>query len=153
MGLLDDAIREHLELRRRRGADPGEVAREEQEVLRPIDFGGEMPAWACGPASYDPYARAAVGQAEPLAEAGALQTPFDRGAGIVEQETVEVDMSALISHDDGTGAPDAEIRAGRITAPPVGLGLAEDFEWETPQPQRERASSEQRASRRSIAIE
>jgi len=27
MGLLDDAIRDHLELKRRRGADPGEVAR------------------------------------------------------------------------------------------------------------------------------
>jgi hypothetical protein len=33
MGLLDDAIREHLELKRRRGADPGEVAREQREVL------------------------------------------------------------------------------------------------------------------------
>src|SRR3954471_5715453 len=33
MGLLDDAIREHLELKRRRGADAGEVAREEHEVL------------------------------------------------------------------------------------------------------------------------
>ena len=27
MGLLDDAIREHLELKRRRGANPDEVAR------------------------------------------------------------------------------------------------------------------------------
>src|SRR5215217_4221155 len=33
MGLLDDAIREHLELKRRRGADPGEVARQEDEAL------------------------------------------------------------------------------------------------------------------------
>jgi hypothetical protein len=33
MGLLDDAIREHLELKRRRGADAGEVARQEQEAL------------------------------------------------------------------------------------------------------------------------
>jgi hypothetical protein len=33
MGLLDDAIREHLELKRRRGADPGEVARQEEEAL------------------------------------------------------------------------------------------------------------------------
>jgi hypothetical protein len=36
MGLLDDAIREHLELRRRRGADPGAVAREEHEALSPV---------------------------------------------------------------------------------------------------------------------
>jgi hypothetical protein len=36
MGLLDDAIREHLELKRRRGADPGEVAREQHEALDPV---------------------------------------------------------------------------------------------------------------------
>ena len=33
MGLLDDAIREHLELKRRRGADAEEVTRQEQEAL------------------------------------------------------------------------------------------------------------------------
>jgi hypothetical protein len=36
MGLLDDAIREHLELKRRRGADPVEVERAEQEALGPV---------------------------------------------------------------------------------------------------------------------
>ena len=36
MGDLDDAIREHLELKRRRGADPEEVARQEQEALAPV---------------------------------------------------------------------------------------------------------------------
>ena len=35
MGLLDDAIREHLELKRRGGADAGEVERLEQEALGP----------------------------------------------------------------------------------------------------------------------
>jgi hypothetical protein len=33
MGLLDDAIREHLELKRRHGADPDEVQRQEREAL------------------------------------------------------------------------------------------------------------------------
>src|SRR3954452_8296988 len=51
MGLLDDAIKEHLELKRRHGADPGEVARLEHEAL--------------GPARRDP-APAAV--EEPVAE-------------------------------------------------------------------------------------
>ena len=36
MGLLDDAIREHLELKRRRGADPGELERQEREALGPV---------------------------------------------------------------------------------------------------------------------
>jgi hypothetical protein len=35
MGLLDDAIREHLELKRLRGADPSEVARAQREALEP----------------------------------------------------------------------------------------------------------------------
>jgi hypothetical protein len=35
MGLLDDAIREHLELKRKRGADAEEVTRLEQEALGP----------------------------------------------------------------------------------------------------------------------
>jgi hypothetical protein len=36
MGLLDDAIREHLELKRRRGADPAEIERAEREALGPV---------------------------------------------------------------------------------------------------------------------
>jgi hypothetical protein len=36
MGLLDDAIRQHLELKRRHGADPGDVARLEHEALGPV---------------------------------------------------------------------------------------------------------------------
>jgi hypothetical protein len=36
MGLLDDAIREHLDLKRRRGADPAEVERAEQDALGPV---------------------------------------------------------------------------------------------------------------------
>src|SRR3954471_17462776 len=33
MGLLDDAIREHLELKRKHGADPEAVAHQEKEAL------------------------------------------------------------------------------------------------------------------------
>jgi hypothetical protein len=36
MGLLDDAIREHLDLKRRRGADPADVERAEREALGPV---------------------------------------------------------------------------------------------------------------------
>jgi hypothetical protein len=35
MGLLDDAIREHLELKRRRGADATEISRQEHEAFGP----------------------------------------------------------------------------------------------------------------------
>jgi len=36
MGLLDDAIKEHLDLQRRRGADPAEVERAQREALGPV---------------------------------------------------------------------------------------------------------------------
>src|SRR5947209_18773693 len=41
MGLLDDAIREHLDLKRRHGADPAEVERAEREALGPVRRGAE----------------------------------------------------------------------------------------------------------------
>jgi hypothetical protein len=41
MGLLDDAIREHLDLKRRRGADPAEIERAEREALGPVRRGAE----------------------------------------------------------------------------------------------------------------
>jgi hypothetical protein len=36
MGLLDDAIRDHLDLKRRHGADPGELEQAEREALGPV---------------------------------------------------------------------------------------------------------------------
>jgi hypothetical protein len=36
MGILDDAIREHLELKRQHGADPSEIDRLEHEALGPV---------------------------------------------------------------------------------------------------------------------
>jgi hypothetical protein len=46
MGLLDDAIREHLELKRRRGADPAEIERAEREALGPVRRRYEEPGAA-----------------------------------------------------------------------------------------------------------
>jgi hypothetical protein len=42
MGLLDDAIREHLDLKRRRGADPADIERAEREALGPVRRGPEV---------------------------------------------------------------------------------------------------------------
>ena len=42
MGLLDDAIRDHLDLKRRRGADPAEVERAEREALGPVRRKGDV---------------------------------------------------------------------------------------------------------------
>jgi hypothetical protein len=72
MGLLDDAIREHLELKRKHGADPSEVERQEREAL-----GSPRQA------EFAPAAEERTGEEEPVeesAEAGDEREPFDAEA-------------------------------------------------------------------------
>src|SRR5580704_14875984 len=59
MGDLDDAIREHLELKRRRGADPAEVAREEHEALAPVTRSHPVVVSPSSPLGDDPHEYAA----------------------------------------------------------------------------------------------
>jgi hypothetical protein len=68
MGVLDDAIRDHLDLKRRRGADPAEVERAEREALGPVRRTPEEPGgieFAPEPGHEDDYL-----ESEPLADAG-----------------------------------------------------------------------------------
>jgi hypothetical protein len=55
MGLLDDAIREHLDLKRRRGADPTEIERAEQEALGPVRRGPDAPPAGAGDEAHFAY--------------------------------------------------------------------------------------------------
>jgi hypothetical protein len=64
MGLLDDAIREHLELKRRHGADPTEVARQEHEALGPARREPQPE-----PEAHEPEPEAPAPEAEPEAVA------------------------------------------------------------------------------------
>jgi hypothetical protein len=114
MGLLDEAIREHLELKRRGGADPSAIAREEREALAPVfpeepahdepadvgaavdaapyDAPGEeapepAPAHAPAPA---PAPAAAPAPAPALAPGEPSSEPFAQAA--LGEETAELDM-------------------------------------------------------------
>jgi hypothetical protein len=73
MGLLDDAIREHLELKRKHGANPEDVARQEQEALGPGQR-NEFAQPEAPPAAPEPEAAEAP---EPEAAAPAPQAPVD----------------------------------------------------------------------------
>jgi hypothetical protein len=88
MGLLDDAIREHLELKRRHGADPSEVERQEQEALGPARRGAAAPP---------------LGARED--EAGAVSA-FD-----------EDDESAGYDDEDDDDEPERSVPAGEPEAP------------------------------------
>ena len=109
MGILDDAIREHLELKRRRGADPGEVAREQREVLDSVvgEEGGAGPA--------DPETAPEALTAAPDAGGGAPDhegTPAQRRPAdvaaeelvVTSDETAELDMASVLGAEAAEGA-------------------------------------------------
>jgi hypothetical protein len=109
MGLLDDAIKEHLELKRRHGADPGEVARLEHEAL--------------GPARRDP-APAAV--EEPVAaEQAPAPAPVEDDDLFIDdasdQDEVPADerLEAPIHHIEPEPEPEPEPVAHEAPEPPA----------------------------------
>jgi len=130
MGLLDDAIREHLELKRRRGADPGEVAREQREALEPVPrdehsgAGGgiavaeDVAAEPAGAGSADVASAGAGGptpvKAEPLADdldvaPSSSADTIDPSA--VVQETAELDMQSVLNEREDQTVAEASAAA------------------------------------------
>ena len=72
MGLLDDAIREHIELKRAHGADPAEVARLERDAFgpasqapQPLEIATEEPREPVDPALLEPQVDAPLPVEEP----------------------------------------------------------------------------------------
>jgi hypothetical protein len=121
MGLLDDAIREHLDLKRRRGADPGEVAREQREALDVGEQAAPVAGKADGSkvdAAVTAAPTAATGSAEagdePVAAAGE-PAPAQPDQAAALGETAELDMSSVLG-DEQTEAP----------------GEEDSLEWEVP---------------------
>jgi hypothetical protein len=123
MGLLDDAIREHMELKRLRGADPGEVARQERDALGPVvrEHDPEEPALEHGehedegpnPAQDD------LGNAVPVHGNGngthsdgdlSMDPHPERGPDFanVGQETAELDMRTVLDEQLGEDALEQE---------------------------------------------
>jgi len=108
MGLLDDAIREHLELKRRSGADPSAVAREEREALAPVL--ADVPAEAHSAAPHDGLDVLEI----PVVEVVAAEQHHQQVEQIVDlstigQETAELDMQAAMEED-----PDAADSASPV---------------------------------------
>jgi hypothetical protein len=110
MGMLDEAIREHLELKRRHGADAGEVAREQREALDPA--APEAPAGdGAAPDRPMPEDRAPDFAPEgSSAEPGlavpapdhrlAPEAPMDGQPETLGEETAELDMESVLDLDD-----------------------------------------------------
>jgi hypothetical protein len=132
MGLLDDAIREHLELKRLRGADPGLVSREESDVFGPVR-GGEPEADGGDGGVREPPSR---GNAPPVEHHPARSEGFSH----VGQETAEIDMQTVLEGESGGDmAPAGPVAAAPVAATPrsdnasqEGQPVDDSLEWEVP---------------------
>jgi hypothetical protein len=119
MGLLDEAIREHLELKRLRGADPDEVAREERAAFDPVrsdrdvgpedhlaDAEDEVPSNDRSTSEDDDPSDSPDSA---FSEADDSPEPEPRHA---IQETAEIDMRTILEaedFDEDADAPDSKL--------------------------------------------
>ena len=126
MGLLDDAIREHLELKRLRGADPGDVAREEDAALGPVHRQDESEPDAPNEGHTE-----TTRPDESLPQAAGARPPSHSSAG---QETVEINMEAeLAGSASEYSAPSSSAHATPVADPPSEqASTGESLEWEVP---------------------
>jgi hypothetical protein len=114
MGLLDDAIREHLELKRLRGADPGDVARAEQDALGAVR-GGVAPEEH--PVHSDPQPSAG---GLFFSAADSTHEESSSPLGHASQETVEINMEAEFEQGlehEHERQPSSEVRAAPVGHP------------------------------------
>jgi len=121
MGLLDDAIRDHLELKRRRGADPTEMERLEREALGPVRRGPQE-AGADEPVAspYPDEAPAEWSEEAAAAEPDAVSAPaYDE----VEAEAPTNGDGGLFDHQADEPSPRSETPpptpGARLEEPPA----------------------------------
>jgi hypothetical protein len=120
MGLLDEAIREHLELKRRHGGDEDEIARQEAEAFgpAPVEELDEEEPFAGFEAADEP---------EELEEGAALDAdadggPYDRAAeaGLTGERdlpdfewhgsmSADIDMPSFVVEEEEEGEPDPAV--------------------------------------------
>ncbi len=130
VGSFDDAIRQHLDLKRRKGADPRVVADLEREA-----FGGDLEA-PDRPAT-SPFDVAALNSGD-AAAGWPGDGHYAAHRSSLSQETVEIDMEAYISAsriDPATEHRAYDWSADAASRPDIG-DPASSFEWETPVRQR-----------------
>ena len=131
MGVLDDAIREHLDLKRKHGAPEEELRRQEEEALGPVRREVEPPREETE-ASGNGEAPEAVLEPAPEQVAEPDSAPFD---GEAPSRGAEARGGALESFDDE--AASAEPQGAEPVEPVEAIEPVEPVEPVEPQPEPE----------------
>jgi len=130
MGVLDDAIREHIELQRKHGANPSLLERQEQEALSPARR--EAPAQPAEDQAEEDAVVADAVEADPPVEVAEPEVadPED----FQEPATTDVPEFAVPPPPSAVDEPALEEEPPAPTEPPPGdVGESEDVLEETPE--------------------
>jgi hypothetical protein len=129
MGLLDDAIREHLDLKRRSGGDPAEIERLEREALGPVrrDLTGAAPtatAYEEPPTEYllehrDEEAGADVPRAEIV---GSPPEPQPKRRGFLHRRSAPAKPDPVPPPEPDSFEPEPDELSSQATRPPSDHG-------------------------------
>ncbi len=109
MGILDDAIREHLELKRRLGADDEELARLEGEAFGPASRPGDPDFPAQGQAATATATEAAIGGRPPAGDAQPTTSEGTTGPAAAPEPPAPSEPPA--SEPEAPSAPESEAPA------------------------------------------
>jgi hypothetical protein len=112
MGLLDDAIHEHLELKRRHGRDRVLAARQERRARRSVrrDQPASEELWEVANAEVAVYDR------RPRDDRAHAEHAHRGSSAPLDQETAEVDMQTVLGEGDEGIAPVEPLAVEPITA-------------------------------------
>lgn len=151
MGYLDDAIREHLELKRRRGVPNEEIEREESEALGPVGHADLAPVEAVEPVAADDDRAFAEPVADEVEDAGRTGSGPEPEQPLAEQldeddavdqptqayaiEEIEDALAPEGAREHARPRPEAESGDPTATDPDVLEGTP-DFLQETPEHER-----------------
>lgn len=124
MGLLDEAIHEHFELKRLRGANPSQVARQEREVFGAVGKRDQADGEYTGVGVSTTIAVADLVDGDWAEREFGVPAPpandFTNNGGLsssVLQETLELDMTAVLYEQ--AEATEASNDAGPVASAPV----------------------------------
>jgi hypothetical protein len=111
VGLLDDAIREHLDLKRRRGADPTEIERAEREALGPVrrnrEPGAADESEAAAAAELDPAVGSAIDEPDEGVASDLVDEPYEEQE-LYDEEPEGAPATAENYLEDDEGFEDEE---------------------------------------------
>lgn len=146
MGVLEDAIREHLELKRKHGVSDDEVRRQEDEALGPAR--NDTPAAEAGASvEAEPAAETALLDSDQVPAAPPDEPPMSESAPAGMAQEAPPEPEAVEEEPAMEAVEEAPVEETSVEDPPVIEPKSSRADFEEDGPEQDRLSFEERPRR------